>query len=56
MSNHAKNSTIHHTSTGVPQRSVLGPKLFLVSRNYIPERPDAELRLHADDTELTARD
>ena len=36
--------------SGVPQSSILGPLLFLLYVNYMPQAVNSELLLYADDT------
>ena len=42
-------------ASGVPQGTVLGPLLFLVYINDLPDAVQCPLRMFADDTKLFAR-
>ena len=47
-----QSSNFSHINTGVPQASVLGPLLFLVYINGLPEGLTTSAKLFVDDTSL----
>ena len=42
-------------NSGVPQGSILGPKLFLLHINYLPDDVICNIAIHADDTTLYSK-
>ena len=46
-------SDLSKISSGIPQGSILGPILFLLFVNHIPQAVNPDLFLHADDSGLT---
>ena len=49
-------SDLEYVGSGVPQGSVLGPVLFLLYINDIPDCVDSQCRLFADDTKIYSTD
>ena len=45
-------SKIHKVTSGIPQGSVLGPILFVIYKNDMPECVDSTTYLFADDTKI----
>jgi hypothetical protein len=46
-------SKCHHVTSGIPQGSVLGPILFVIYINDMPEMVESSTYLFADDTKIT---
>ena len=42
-------------NSGVPQGSILGPTLFLLHINYLPDDVICNIAIHADDTTLYSK-
>ena len=47
-----ENSTLDDVISGIPQGSVLGPLLFVIFINDLPEQIDSNILLFADDTKI----
>jgi len=45
-------SKCHHVTSGIPQGSVLGPILFVIYINDMPEMVESSTYLFADDTKI----
>jgi retron-type reverse transcriptase len=45
-------SKCHHVTSGIPQGSVLGPMLFVIYINDMPEMVESSTYLFADDTKI----
>ena len=51
----SKCSQEYPLNAGVPQGSILGPTLFLVHTNYLPDDVICNITIHADDTTLYSK-
>lgn len=47
-----QSSPLYNINAGVPQRSVLGPTLFIVFINDLPDEVLSRIGIYADDTTL----
>ena len=50
-----KSSQEYLVNAGVPQGSILGPTLFLLHINYLPDDVICNIAIHADDTTLYSK-
>ena len=52
---HGKSSQEYPVSGGVPQGSILGPKLFLLNANDLPDDVICNIAIYADDITLYSK-
>ena len=50
-----KSSQEYQVNAGVPQGSILGPTLFLLCINDLPDDAICDIAIHADDTTLYSK-
>ena len=50
-----KSSQEHPVNAGVPQRSILGPRLFLLYINDLPDDFICDIAIYPDDTTLYSK-
>ena len=50
-----KSSQEYPVNAGVPQGSILGPKLFLLFINYLPDNVICDIAIYVDDTTLCSK-
>ena len=52
---HGKSSQEYPVNAGVPQGSILGPTLFLLYFNYLPDDVICDIAIYADDSTLYSK-
>ena len=52
---HGKSSQEYPVNVGVPQGSILGPTLFLLYFNYLPDDVICDIAIYADDSTLYSK-